>query len=131
MGVSRVQCKFSRTVGKFLDNLSYQDSNTIKRAMVGGTREGHHGTSEIHGEDTVGGSLWRETLGGVWDRMMQQNQSVGCDRVVITRKRSLAPPLSRACIKTGCSSLTHNGVLHKALDRYLSERKVQFVIEAL
>ena len=34
-----------------------------------------------------------------------------------------------SCSKTGCSSLTHNRVLHQALARSLRESKVQFVVE--
>ena len=34
-----------------------------------------------------------------------------------------------SCVKTGCSSLTHNRALHQALARSLRESKVQFVVE--
>ena len=79
-------------------------------------------------EDTMGGLLWRETLGrslGSHDAtepvggMCHGN---GC-RQETTRLHVIS------CSKTGWSSLTHNQVLHQALARSLRESKVQFVVE--
>lgn len=79
-------------------------------------------------EDTMEGSLWRETLG----RSLGSHDAVepvggtchgnGC-RKETTRLHAIS------CTKTGWSSLTHNRVLHQALARSLRESKVQYVIE--
>ena len=77
-------------------------------------------------EDTMKGSLWRETLdrslgshepGEVAGGMCDDN---GC-RQETTRLHAMS------YTKTGWSSLTHNRVLHQALARSLHEKKVQFV----
>ena len=137
--VPRVQSKLSRALHahhekKLLQDLQTQESAATKRAMVmfrGAREKGAMGFVECLGflqEDTMEGSLWRETLGrslGSHDatelvgRMRHGN---GC-RKETTRLHAIS------CSKTGWSSLTHNRVLHLALARSLRESKVQFVVE--
>ena len=140
MGViPRVQSKFSRALHahrgkKLLQDLQTQESAAIKRAMVrfrGAREKGAMAFVECLGfsqEDTMEGPLWRETLGrslGSHDAtervggMCHRN----CCRQETTRLHATS---SR---KTGCSSLTHNRMLHQALARSLRESKVQFVVE--
>ena len=136
--VPRVQSKLSRALhahrGKKLpQDLQTQESAIIKRAMVrfrGAREKGAMAFVECLGfsqEDTMEGSLWRETLGrslGSHDAtepvggMCHVN---GC-RQETTRLHAIS------CTKTGSSSLTHNRVLHQALARSLRESKVQFEV---
>ena len=79
-------------------------------------------------EDMLNGPLWRETLG----RSMGSHDATepvcgmchgnGC-RQENTRLHAIP------CTKTGWSSLTHNRVLHQALNRPLRESKVKFVVK--
>ena len=83
---------------------------------------------EFSQEDTMEGSLWRETLGrslgshDATDLVGGMYHGNGC-RQETTRLHAIS------CSKTGWSSLTHNRVLHQALARSLRESKVQFVVE--
>ena len=135
----RVQSKLSRVLharrgAKLLEDIRNQDNYTMKRAMVqfrGAREKGAMAFVECLGvsrEDTMEGSLWRETLG----RSLGSHDAVepiggtchgnGC-RKETTRLHAIS------CTKTGWSSLTHNRVLHHALAKSLRESKVQFVIE--
>ena len=99
--------------------------------IQGSAGEGRHGICEMPGgltKYTMGGLLWRETLGrslGLHDSA----ELVGgmCHgngyRQETTRLHAIS------CTKTGWSSLTHSWVLHQALARPLREIKVQFVVE--
>ena len=137
--VPRVQSKLSRALHahygkKLLQDLQTQESAAIKRAMVKfrGAREkgamvfvGCPGFSQ---EDTMGGPLWRESLGrsqGSHDA----TELVGgmCHGNGCRQETSLLHAIP--CTKMGWSSLTHNRVLHQALARSLRESKVQFVVE--
>ena len=106
----------------------------MKRAMVrfrGARERGAIASAECLGvseDDTMEGSLWRETLGrslGSHDAaelvggMCHGNSC----RQETTRLHAIS------CTKTGWSSLTHNQVFHQALVRSLRESKVQFVVE--
>ena len=79
-------------------------------------------------EDTMEGSLWKETLGrslgshDAADRVGKMCHGNGY-RQETTRLHAIS------CTKTGWSSLTHSRVLHQALARSLRESKVQFVVE--
>ena len=137
--VPRVQSKLWRALHahrgkKLLQDLQTQESAATKRAMVrfrGAREKGAMAFVECLGfsqEDTMEGTLWRETLGrslGSHDAtelvggMCHGN---GC-RQETTRLHAIS------CSKTGWSSLTHNRVLHLALARSLRESKVQFVVE--
>ena len=79
-------------------------------------------------EDTIEGPLWREPLG----RSLESHDAAehvggmchGNDfRQGATRFHTIS------CTNTGWRSLTHNRVLHQALNRSLRESKVQFVVE--
>ena len=137
--VPRVQSELSRALHahrgkKLLRDLQTQESAATKRAMVrfrGAREKGAMAFVECLGfsqENTMEGSLWRETLGrslGTHDAtelvggMCHGN---GC-RQETTRLHAIS------CSKTGWSSLTHNRVLHQALARSLRESKVQVVVE--
>ena len=137
--VPRVQSKLSRALQahrgkKLLQDLQTQESAARKRAMVrfrGAREKGAMAFVECLGfsqEDTMGGPLWRETLG----RSLGSHDATelvggmcygnGC-RQETTHLHAIS------CSKTGWSSLTHNRVLHQALARSLRESKVQFVVE--
>ena len=79
-------------------------------------------------EDTMGGPLWRETLGGSLGSH-DATEFIGgmCHGNGCRQKTTHLHAISRT--KTGRSSLTHNRVLHQALARSLCESKVQFVVE--
>ena len=70
-------------------------------------------------EETLGRSLGSHGATELVGGMCHGN---GC-RQETTRLQAIS------CTKTGCSSLTHNRVLHQALARSLCESKVQFVVE--
>ena len=82
----------------------------------------------VSNEDKMEGSLWKETLG----RSLRSHDAVepvggtcygnGC-RKETTRLHTTS------CTKTGCSSLTHNRVLHYAVARSLRESNVQITIK--
>ena len=79
-------------------------------------------------EDTIKGLLWRETLGrSLGSHDVTELVGGMCHgngyRQETTRLHAIS------CTKTGWSSLTHNRVLHQALDRSLRESKVQFAVE--
>ena len=137
--VPGIQSKLSRALHahrgkKLLQDLQTQESAATKRARVrfrGAREKGAMAFVECLGflqEDTMGGPLWRETLGrslGLHDAaelvggMCYGN---GC-RQETTRLHAIS------CSKTGWSSLTHSRVLHQALARSLRESIVQFVVE--
>ena len=137
--VPRVQSKFSRALHahrgkKLLQDLQTQESAAMKRAMVrfrGAREKGAMAfveCLEFLQEDTMEAPLWREALGrrrGSHDAtklvggMCHGN---GCLQET-TRLYAIS------CTKPGCSSLTHNRMLHQALARSLRESKVQFVVE--
>ena len=137
--VPRVQSKLSRALHahrekKLLQYLQTQESAVMKRAMVrlrGAREKGAMAFVECLGfsqEDTMEGSLWRETLGrslGSYDAMEPVGgmcHGNGC-RQETTRLHAIS------CTKMGWSSLNHNRVLHQVLTRSLRESKVQFVVE--
>ena len=79
-------------------------------------------------EDTMEGSLWRDTLGrslGSHDAAAlvgEMCRGNGCKQE-ITRLHAMS------CIKTGWSSLTHNRILYQVLARSLRKTKVELVVE--
>ena len=99
--------------------------------VQGSVGEGRHGICGMPGvsqEDTMEAPLWRETLGrslGSHDA----TELVGemCHGNGCWQKNTRLHAIS--CTKTGWNSLTHNRVLHLALNRSLQESKVQFVVE--
>ena len=81
----------------------------------------------ISQEYTMEGPLWRKTLGrslGPHDatELVGEMCHGNGHRQETIRLHAIS------CTKTGWSSLTHNRVLHQALDRSLGESKVQFVV---
>ena len=137
--VPRVQSKLSRALHahcrkKLLQHLQTQESVPMKRAMVrfrGAPEKGVMTFMECLGvsqEDTMGGPLWRETLGrslgshDAAEHVGEMCHDNGC-RHETTRLHAIS------CTKTGWSSLPHNRVLHQALTQSLRESKVQFVAE--
>ena len=137
--VPRVQPKLSHALHahrgkKLLQDLQTQESAAKKRAterLRGAREKGAMSFVKCLGfsqEDTMEGSLWRETL----SRSLGSHDATepvggmyhgnGC-RQKTTRLRAIS------CTKTGWSSLTHNRVLYQALARSLRESKVQFVVE--
>ena len=140
MGViPRVQSKLSRALQahrgkKLLQDPQTQEGAPMKRAMVrfrGAREKGAMAfveCLEVSQEDTVEGSLWRETLGrslgshDAAERVGGICHGNGC-RQETTRLHAIS------YTKTGWSSLTHIRVLHQALARSLRESKVQFVVE--
>ena len=137
--VPRVQSKLSRALHahrrkKLLQDLQTQESAAMKRAMVmfrGVWEKGAMAFVECLGvlqEDTMEGSLWRETLG----RSLGSHDATElvCGMCHGNSCRQETTRLhATSCTKTGWSSLTHNRVLHQALARSLRESKVQFVVE--
>ena len=127
--VPRVQSKLSRALHahrgkKLLRDLQTQESAAMKRAMVrfrGAREKGAIVSVECLGfsqEDTMEGTLWRETLGrslGSHDATKPVGgmcHGNGC-RQETTRLHAIS------CTNTGWSSLSHNRVLHQALARSL------------
>ena len=116
------------------NDLQTQESAATKRAMVrfrGAREKGAMAFVECLGfsqEDTMGGPLWRETLGrslgshDATDLVGGMCHGNGC-------RQETTHLYAISCSKTGWSSLTHNRVLHQALARSLRESKVQFVVE--
>ena len=130
--IPRVQSKLSGALHahrgmKLLQDLQTQESTALKRAMVrfrGAREKGAMTFVECLGvsqKDTMEDALWRETL----DRSLGSHDAAelvggmchGKDyRQGTTRLHAIS------CTKTGWSSLTHNRVLHQALE-------VQLVVE--
>ena len=137
--VPRVQSKLSRALHahrgkKLLQDLQTQESAAMKRAMVrfrGAREKGAMAFVEYLGfsqEDTMEGSLWRETLGrslgshDATELVGEMCHGNGC-RQETTRLHATSST------KTRLSSLTHNRVLYQTLARSLRKSKVQFVVE--
>ena len=79
-------------------------------------------------EDTMEGTLWRETSG----RSLGSHDAVEhiggmCHGNDCRQETTQLHAIS--CTKSGWSSLTHNRVLHQALARSLRESIVQFIVE--
>ena len=128
------QSSRARCGEKLLQDFQKLESTAMKRGMVRFRGALEKDTMafveclEVSQEDTMEGSLWRETLGRSLgshhaakrvDGMCHDNGY----RQETTRLHAIS------CARTGWSSLTHNRVLHQALVRSFRESKVQFVVE--
>ena len=119
---------------QLLQDLQTLESAAMKRAMVRfrGARENGAMTFveclRVSQKDTMGDSLWRETLGrslGSHDAAeLVGGMCHGDGRLQETTRLHAI-----SCTKTGWTSLAHNRVLHQAMARSLCESKVQFVVE--
>ena len=79
-------------------------------------------------EDTMEGPLWIETLGRSLGSL-DAAELVGGICHGHGRRQETTRLHAISCTKTGWRSLTHNRMLHQALDRSLRESKVQSVVE--
>ena len=137
--VPRVQSKLSGALHahcgkKLLQDLQTQESMALNRAMVKftGSREKDAMTFVeclgVSQKYTMEGPPWRETLG----RSLGSHDAaelVGGMCYGNGYRHETTRLYAISCTKTEWSSLTHNGVLHQALARFLRESEVQLVVE--